>query len=294
MEIHDYSNFLVLIGMWIISFGIWTCFFRLFPKMGFSEKSARAASQATGLMHGLIAVPLAIADYYYSLQWDHAAPMNEIGRILLNISVTYFIVDGLYFISQGDPLILIHHIVAASFGICCFYSNYASLAYSAAIIVGEVTNPLQSIWFLSREGNHKKIHERISPIYTAVFIPIRIIVTPIWCGIIAYDLVLSSSPSSLQFRNSFPKIHFFMVFSMIPMTMGGWVWSYKIWNGFKKFTKKLQLEKQQQQHEHQSSKNKKQKQKSMDQQDQDRDVLLSSPSASPSPAPSPRTKKTKK
>ena len=55
-----------------------------------------------------------------------------------------------------------------------------ALTCAVATVVGEVTNPMQNVWFLAKDTGAAALHAALSPVFTYFFVFVRVVLTPLW------------------------------------------------------------------------------------------------------------------
>jgi len=113
-------------------------------------------------------------------------------------------------------------------------SSIGGQSMCVAQFLGEITNPLQSLWFISKIGNHLKLYNFLSTPFTICFMLIRVIVLPP----IVYEIILQ-----YYYGAAIGKLSYFNYYiwsaMCASMMVGGWIWSYKLVKGLIKFRNKF-------------------------------------------------------
>ena len=145
---------------------------------------------------------------------------NSISIKLINFSASYFIYDCLFMLLNNFSLVFfLHHIIILGFYCITLTYDYGYKLVILSLFWGEITNPLQITWFLSRVLNYKKIEHYIFPIFSFNFIIIRTAVLPI----IHYTMISSLFKTTDYY---YPTIGLSIL--TILGTLGGLIWSTKI------------------------------------------------------------------
>ena len=58
-----------------------------------------------------------------------------------------------------------------------------------ATVVGEVTNPMQQLWLISKDVGQLEFHNKLSPVFTYFFVIVRCVLTPLWSS----DVIVSQA-----------------------------------------------------------------------------------------------------
>ena len=99
--------------------------------------------------------------------------------LIIHISASYFIYDCLLmFINKFSLMFFLHHILILAVYYITISNDYGSKLIMYTLFWGEITNPLQISWFLSRYLNYKKTETYIFPVFSFNFIVIRSIIMP--------------------------------------------------------------------------------------------------------------------
>jgi hypothetical protein len=103
---------------------------------------------------------------------------NEI-LALMTFSASYFTYDCLFMLVNNFSLIFfLHHIlILMVYWITTSY-NYGTKFILLSIFWGEITNPLQITWRISRTLNYKKLEHYIFPVFSVSFIIVRTAILP--------------------------------------------------------------------------------------------------------------------
>ena len=151
----------------------------------------------------------------------------------MELSLGYFIADFVHFILfEPDVLMFVHHVFSILTMGTAGVIGRAGACGTAAIFQGEITNPFQSAWTMARFAKAEKMLNWLSPLFTFAFVSVRTTLVPFWTALINRSLWFgpnhSSAPNGLVI--SFSSMSILMV-------LGGFVWSYSLIKGLKKFYK---------------------------------------------------------
>jgi len=126
----------------------------------------------------------------------------------------------------------LHHIIAEVFNVWVLYLGMGGLSTIAALAMGELTNPLQAVWFLSKEMGYFKAHYRISVVFTWSFTASRVLLVPPWVAHILYSY--HSKPNALPL----PTLVGWSILPLIVM-FGGFLWSHSLIRGLPRLRDRL-------------------------------------------------------
>ena len=178
-----------------------------------SKYNSIISNNLVSLTHALIT----IVGSAYILCDNHD---NNISIKLINLSASYFIYDCLIMLMNNFSLVFfLHHIIILGFYCITLTYDYGYKLVILTLFWGEITNPLQITWFLSRELNYKKLEHYIFPVFSFNFIIIRTAVLPI----IHYTMISSLFKTT---DNYYPTIGLGIL--SILGTLGGIMWSKKM------------------------------------------------------------------
>jgi hypothetical protein len=144
---------------------------------------------------------------------------NEI-LALMTFSASYFTYDCLFMLVNNFSLIFfIHHLLILGVYYIALTYDYGAKLILFTIFWGEITNPLQITWFLSRELNYKKLEHYIFPVFSFNFIIIRTLILPI----IHYTMI----SSLFETKNYYYPTLGLTALSILG-NLGGMLWTKKM------------------------------------------------------------------
>lgn len=198
-----------------------------------------------GTLHCALVVPMsALAMHQRSGGWnwlsgfDYLAPNLALETRVTEVSVGYFLADFVHFILfEQDVLMFFHHLFSVlMIGSAGVVGRGGSTAV-AALFQGEITNPFQSAWTVAKAAKATRLLNILSPLFTAVFVSVRLLLVPLW--VVYINAAFLSSPS----RSGFPQplLVSWSVMSAF-MTLGGFAWSWALVKGLRKFYKNKSAE----------------------------------------------------
>ncbi len=127
-----------------------------------------------------------------------------------------------------------HHVFSILMMSSAGLAGRGSTCAMAALVQGEITNPFQSLWTIARTAKANRMLALLSPLFTFVFVLVRIPLVPIWTiAYINYNLLFGPNANALPHW----LIYTWSVMSVL-MAAGGWVWSYSLIKGLIKYYKK--------------------------------------------------------
>lgn len=215
--------------------------FKHVPSLGFSftNQPIKAASRVTAMVHSTSLLPFVTYFVIQSINYpittpllNYVSPLTSFELTLLSWSASYFFQDFFHFIlfERNDLFLLFHHIFSLVFFWSVYHLNVGGLAMCVAILTGESTNPLQTIWTLAKIGHHERVFDFISPIFTVTFIFMRSFVVPVW----VFDIIVNGFVPAVN-KGTLPVIYAIgWSFLCVAMTIGGLIWSVQLAKGFKK------------------------------------------------------------
>ena len=130
--------------------------------------------------------------------------------LIIHISASYFIYDCLFMlINKFSIMFFLHHLLILSVYYITLSNDYGTKLVMYTLLWGEITNPLQISWFLSRYLNYKKIEHYIFPVFSFNFILVRSIIMPY-----AHFILIKKMPST----------NYSLVLLSIIGNIGGLIW----------------------------------------------------------------------
>ena len=113
----------------------------------------------------------------------------------------------------------------------CVMLGLGAQTAAVATVVGEVTNPLQNIWFCCKDiPGLSEDYAALSPYFTYTFVIVRCVVTPLW----SVDVIWFCTFMPNRFGAWGP------IFAIlcVAVNIGGILWARGLWNGYAEFLKK--------------------------------------------------------
>lgn len=209
------------------------------------KKSYLAASRLLGFFHVALVLPMSFAGLFsfssftsFSAflttisSWNYTGVNTPWEIRTMEVSIGYFGADLIHFLLfEQDVMMFIHHGISLGFFYSVLSQHRGGLSAMSAIVQGEITNPLQSSWYIAKLGQHQQVLTWLSPLFTWAFLIIRGPVITLWVTHIIHHWMTVG----LQVVN--PFIIYTWSLMCILMTLGGYIWGYKLWRGYKKFNK---------------------------------------------------------
>jgi len=131
-----------------------------------------------------------------ALRHLNCLPVPQVLELSLLITIGFFSVDTVAmwaacWLHDGKdrPVIFTwHHFACCLYAASCLYLGIGAETAAVATVVGEVTNPMQNIWFISKDVGRMDVYGALSPVFTYFFIIVRCILTPLWSA----DVIVST------------------------------------------------------------------------------------------------------
>jgi hypothetical protein len=192
-------------------------------------KSFTITSNLVSLTHAVITI---IGSSYFILteNWEQDNFNNKLW--LIKISASYFIYDCLFIIinilinNNKSIIFLLHHLLILSVYYIALTYDYGAKLVIFTIFWGELTNPLQITWVLSRNLKYRKIEAYIFPVFSFNFMIIRSLVMPY----MNYTII-----KTLNNNYYYPNIC--LIILSILGNIGGFIWVKGIINKLIKLIK---------------------------------------------------------
>jgi hypothetical protein len=151
---------------------------------------------------------------------NHEYISNSLSIKLINFSAFYFIYDCLFMLlNKFSLMFFLHHLLILGVYYIALTYDYGYKLVILTLFWGEITNPLQITWFLSRMLNYKKLEHYIFPVFSFNFIIIRTAILPI----IHYTMISTLFKTTEYY---YPTIGISIL--SILGTLGGMLWSKKM------------------------------------------------------------------
>jgi len=156
--------------------------------------------------------------------------LSNMDYFIGQLTVGYFIIDTLiYILAKGDKIYIIHHLVSIKMGYLILNSGYGKGVIIIGLFLGEITNPIQKIWELTKY-NKSPHFTTINNLYTPFFTIIRAFVFPY----VIYNLLYET-----YINNDIGLLHKFSIMSdFFAIQIGSWYWCYLLSKGFIKYHRK--------------------------------------------------------
>eukprot|EP00892_Ulva_mutabilis_P002829 jgi/Ulvmu1/12547/UM090_0034.1 len=147
---------------------------------------------------------------------------------LLQFSCAYFIHDLFIYVGIFAPherLFAMHHVGVLAYMLITMYLGYGNITAVLAIFMGEITSPIQNVWFWLKHLRYRykvadQLFAYVSWMYSAFYIFIR-------SGVGLY-MVLYTAYKVLH-APKFPEgIRNFMVFLLVGGCLASQLWCYKL------------------------------------------------------------------
>lgn len=206
----------------------------MFIKHKYSNKDSRPltrllASRCTSMLHACGTLCMCS---YILLTEPHWTLLNSpLQTLLAQTSLSYFIYDTLYMsLFEPDILFFLHHLGGAALSGMVAYTGLGGYYWVLGILLGEISNPLQLTWEVSRRTGRKDLYKKLTPYYTYTFLTLRVGVIPLFIPILIKH---ASKQENLSVTY---KMCLYTL--MIGLTVGSWPWCWALWNGYKRFLKK--------------------------------------------------------
>jgi len=172
--------------------------------------------------------------------FQYDAPNSVALELSLCLTQGYFIVDSgaLWYnaVAEGKqrwPITFtVHHVACFGYLALCLWIGVGAQTAAVAIVMGEVTNPLQNVWFISKDVPAlESVYLVISPIFTYFFIVCRCFIGPVLSADVVYFCVGLPNSFGLVVGSVFSVL-------CIGVNIGGLMWSRGLWQGYRKFRAK--------------------------------------------------------
>jgi len=170
----------------ILHWGLYSSFIRFympFETNNYNSNSfkLRISSNLVSLTHALGT----IGGSAYLLYLDKLNPINNVDCLtnevmaLMTYSASYFIYDLIMMMfTTIDIIFFLHHLLILMVYYITISYNFGAKLILLSIFWGEITNPLQITWRISRALNYKKLEKYVFPVFSVSFIIVRTAIVP--------------------------------------------------------------------------------------------------------------------
>ena len=165
------------------------------------------------LSHALLTI---MGSLYFIINenWE-SDTFNDNQIKLIHFSASYFIYDSIFIlINKIDLMFLAHHFLILLIYYITVSNNIGAKFIIYSIFLGEITNPLQITWSISRVLNYNKITDYIFPIFSFNFIIVRTFVIPYYHYLLLKDM----------FSNSYTIINYTLIIISLIGNLGSLIW----------------------------------------------------------------------
>ena len=211
----------------ILHWGLYSSFIRFympFETNNYNSNSfkLRISSNLVSLTHALGT----IGGSAYLLYLDKLNPINNVDCLtnevmaLMTYSASYFIYDLIMMMfTTIDIIFFLHHLLILMVYYITISYNFGAKLILLSIFWGEITNPLQITWRISRALNYKKLEKYVFPVFSVSFIIVRTAIVPF----------MHYSMLSSMFEN---KEYYYPTLGLTTLSIlgnfGGMIWTSQI------------------------------------------------------------------
>ena len=165
------------------------------------------------LSHALLTIMGSL--YFIMTETWESDTFNDNQLKLIYFSASYFIYDSIFIlINKCDLMFLAHHFLILLIYYITINNNIGAKFIIYSIFLGEITNPLQITWSISRVLNYNKITDYIFPIFSFNFIIVRTFVIPYYHYLLLKDM----------FSNSYTIINYTLIIISLIGNLGSLMW----------------------------------------------------------------------
>ena len=119
----------------------------------------------------------------------HSFDTNQL--MLVKISAGYFVYDSLFMLLHKiSPLFLFHHVLILLVYYLTTSYNIGSSLITYTLFWGELTNPLQITWYVSKYLKICILENYMFPVFSFNFILIRMFIIPYYHWVLLYSRIL--------------------------------------------------------------------------------------------------------
>jgi hypothetical protein len=156
--------------------------------------NVKLSSSFVSLTHAMVTMLYSGYIIKYDMIGNDIHTFNQNQLMLIKISAGYFVYDTLFMLFNNiSAMFLFHHMLI----LCVYYLttsyNIGSSLITYTIFWGEITNPLQITWYVSKYLKNHALENYMFPVFSFTFILIRMFVIPYYHYILLYNSILELS-----------------------------------------------------------------------------------------------------
>ena len=149
------------------------------------------SSSFVSLIHAILTILYSGYIIQYDMLESDVHTFNVHQLNLVKISAGYFVYDILFILfNKISAMFLFHHILILGVYYLTTSYNIGASLITYTIFWGEITNPLQITWYVSKYLKHHRLEKYMFPVFSFNFILIRMFVIPYYHYILLYNSIL--------------------------------------------------------------------------------------------------------
>ena len=149
------------------------------------------SSSFVSFIHAILTILYSGYIIQYDMLESDVNTFNTNQLILIKISAGYFVYDILFMLfDKISAMFLFHHMLILGVYYLTTSYNLGSSLITYTIFWGEITNPLQITWYVSKYLKHRRLEKYMFPVFSFNFILIRMFVIPYYHYILLYNRIL--------------------------------------------------------------------------------------------------------
>lgn len=149
------------------------------------------SSSFVSFIHAILTILYSGYIIQYDMLESDVNTFNTNQLILIKISAGYFVYDILFMLfDKISAMFLFHHMLILGVYYLTTSYNLGSSLITYTIFWGEITNPLQITWYVSKYLKHRRLEKYMFPVFSFNFILIRMFVIPYYHYILLYNSIL--------------------------------------------------------------------------------------------------------
>ena len=180
------------------------------------------ASRLTCVCHALLIMVMGFAIFretggsLWRLVWTAKHTASEVS--VMAVSAGFFIQDWVYIVKkEWDLPFFCHHTFVLAFLAASGISGRVGRVCVAGLLVGELTNPLQNGFWISRALSLRRLQAVLLPLFSLGYLGVRLLLSPLMSFLIVRECLLSSGTLPRRLLN--------YLFAVLGVLLnGGSVW----------------------------------------------------------------------
>jgi len=164
--------------MFLLYTFLWLYLYTIIKKNNKYDKNYN--SYFISFVHANLSILCNGLNYYYIESYkDWDSEYNFLSNHAICLSLGYFSYDLYHtMFTNYNKMFTMHHLLCIFTLLISYRTQTCSKLVSTFLLLGEISNPSQIIWYLSYKHGYNKVEKIIFPIYSLFFVSIRTLIIP--------------------------------------------------------------------------------------------------------------------